>query len=306
MTRLRDAGTGWKNRELQVGAPGGALVAGIGGSVENRDFWTGRCDSPGDMWLRSLSWYSVALLAAASLRADLPDAARQAQAMIGHDRWSRVLRIESVRPGSARPVVVHALVFELEDRLWYYAAGSGTESLSLYRGRLAQDKADLGPLLHEVVPSMVRFDVLEPAPAAPAAGLPRGGLPNGCFIESVAYWQRLVDTGQGPDEARLVSYYGPPAGNVPGHTVLYFARGEQRYYYDAHGSAVPRPIPGRVPAGALAIAQYAAPGPGHAPPVRAVFLPLRSPLPPDPRWKGRAMAANKPAAGGPAVPAGLN
>src|SRR5688572_2544577 len=90
----------------------------------------------------------IFLFAVVALRAtDTLAQARHAQALLGPRVWSQVIRVENKTAGATYPRDLHALVFELEGVLWFYTAIDGTQSLSVYRGRLAQDKADLGPLL---------------------------------------------------------------------------------------------------------------------------------------------------------------
>jgi len=93
------------------------------------------------------------LLATASLRAgDSLAHARQARALLGPAFWSCVLRIENETRGGAYAPMLHALVFEFAGRLWFYTDANGTQSFSLHRGRLAEEKADFGPLLRDIEP----------------------------------------------------------------------------------------------------------------------------------------------------------
>jgi len=243
------------------------------------------------MWSRCLSWLVGGMLAAVPLSADMRDAAFIARELLGPDVWSRVLRIEATRPG-AGPAVIHALVFELEERLWYYTADSGTQSLSLFRDRLAQDKTRLEELVRVIEPGLVRCRVVKARP-----GPVHGDLPNGCFIECVAFLRIMVAAG----EARLLAYYGAAAGGARGHTVLYFVRAARRYFFDPQRSIVPQPVADTVPVEPLAIALAAAPGPGYALPQRAVFLPLHLPGPVT-LAGGRMVAAGGPAGDGPEAP----
>jgi len=244
------------------------------------------------MWRHGLQLGALFLAAIASLRADMQESAWRARAMIGPDRWARVLRIERVRPRAASPEVRYALVFELEDRLWFYADDEGTQSLSLRRGRLERDKADLGPLLKEIDPGYRRHELVLIAPASvktPAASA--APLSQGCFIECVAYLQSLAAAGRMPEDARLLAYYGAVAVGSRGHTVLYFKEKGRRFYYDPEATPGLAAIPDQVPPDALAIARVAAPGVGYARPARAVFLPLRPPAAALREWRGREVAA---------------
>jgi hypothetical protein len=106
--------------------------------------------------------------------------ARRAQALLGDDVWSQVIRIENTARDSVYPRIVHALVFDFVGRLWFYCGVDGTQSFSVYADQLAEDKADLGPLLREIEPGFRRWTILPRVRAAP------GPLRNGCFIESLA------------------------------------------------------------------------------------------------------------------------
>jgi hypothetical protein len=164
---------------------------------------------------------ALALLGAATLWAD--DAslahARQAQAMLGPEVWSQVIRIDNTARRSPYPHTLHALVFELEGLLWFYTDTDGTQSFSLKRGRLAEEKADFGPLLRDIERGFTHWSVVSDAPSAARA--PRGSLPNGCFIQSVAASRAL---GAGVDHLQLLSYYVQTASGLRGHTVLTYEK----------------------------------------------------------------------------------
>jgi len=239
-------------------------------------------------------WCGLGMVLAGSLRADLAGPAWRARALLGPGHWSQVVRIERARTAFVPERVLYALIFELENRLWYYAGDEGTQSLSLQSGRLEQDKADLEPLLRAVVPGLRRYSVQasgEPVPVEPG---PRESLPQGCFIACVAFLQSLVADGRPPDAARLVAYYGAPSVRSPGHTVLYFEREGSRYYYDPQGGPTPVPIPDWLADDALTIARFSAPGAGHAPPKRAVFLALQVPSSLRGEWPERDRMAGGP------------
>jgi hypothetical protein len=141
------------------------------------------------------------------------EAARRATELLGPEVWSQVLQIER----RAEPRTVYATVFELGGLLWLYAPASGTQSLSLHRGRLAREKANLHPLLRAVEPRLKRVEVV---PAAPARCDRAAALPNGCFVESYAAWRERRRLGEPVLEARLLSYYVSQSGRLQGHTVL--------------------------------------------------------------------------------------
>ena len=166
--------------------------------------------------------FALLLIGAATLWAD--DSlthARQAQALLGPDVWSQVISVENTAPRSPYPRTLHALVFELEGMLWFYTDTDGTQSFSLQRGRLAEEKADFGPLLRDIEPGFTRWSAVPEATGA--AESPRVSLPNGCFIQSVAATRTL---GAGANHLRLLSYYVQTPSGLHGHTVLaYSVRG---------------------------------------------------------------------------------
>ncbi len=168
---------------------------------------------------RLLLLLAFALLPPAAVRAeDFLAAARAAQARLGPAVWSQVIRIENTDARNAYPREVPALVFELDGILWLYNPVNGTQSLSQFRGRLAEDKSDFGPLLRAIDPG---FTGWKPVPA-PLEAVPRSlaDLPNGCFIHSVVAWRSRHERGDDATRARLLSYYVNSAGGLLGHTVL--------------------------------------------------------------------------------------
>ena len=143
--------------------------------------------------------------------------ARRAQALLGSEVWSRVIRIENDKPSARHPRVVHALVFEMADILWFYHAPEGTQSFSLHRGRLAEEKANFAPLLRDINGWFNRWTVVNDMTALPEA---RDELPNGCFIRSiVALRDRLLAGGE-VVRPHLLSYYIDTRSGLAGHTVL--------------------------------------------------------------------------------------
>lgn len=171
----------------------------------------------------------VILIAAAVLpvSADLGTSfehARIAQATLGPDTWSRVIRVENENKKSIYPESFHALVFEFAGVLWLYVDVNGTQSLSLHRNRLAQEKADLLPLLREIEPGFRRW---RPADDGASSTDEIRALPNGCFIESIAEWQNLVKSGARVTEPKLLSFYSAAKAPVSGHTVLSYRVGDR-------------------------------------------------------------------------------
>lgn len=164
----------------------------------------------------------LALAFAACLRADATLApVRHAQALLGADTWSRVIRIENAARGSRYPATLHALVFELAGLLWFYTPVDGTQSFSLYRENLAAEKADFAPLLRDIEPGFAHWtEVPAPAPLPPVD--PLALLPNGCFIESVAALRAQLERGAAVAAPRLLSYYIDTRAGRVGHTVLVY------------------------------------------------------------------------------------
>ncbi len=175
-------------------------------------------------------------------------AARQARALLGPDVWSRVVRIENERPG-AYPAEVHATVFAFDGILWFYTGLEGTQSLSLRRGRLERDQADLAPLLAAIDPGFVRHEILPEHDGS--AGLRDAPLPHGCFVNSVAALHRLLAGDRPPAGATLLSYYFGEGRRAKGHTVLVYATPDGWFFQDADLGSGPQPLagmPGEPPA----------------------------------------------------------
>lgn len=154
--------------------------------------------------------------------------ARRAQALLGPAVWSDVIRIENESPRSRYPRALHGLVFELAGMLWFYTASEGTQGFSLHHGRLAEEKADYGPLLRDIEPGFTRWESVAAEPIAPDFA---AALPNGCFIESMAAWRLHARTGDAR-EPRLLSYYVAAGGWRRGHTVLTFRRDDGLFVID--------------------------------------------------------------------------
>jgi hypothetical protein len=144
--------------------------------------------------------------------------ARRAQAELGAEIWSEVIRIENDTLASRYPRELHALVFELAGILWFYSDADGTQSLSLHRGRLAEEKADLAPLLRAIEPGFTRWAIVPSVAAEPIAR--RRALPNGCFVDSIAALRERLAHGAEIAGAQLLSYYVECEAGRAGHTVL--------------------------------------------------------------------------------------
>lgn len=167
-------------------------------------------------------------------------AARQARGLLGADIWSRVVRIENERPG-AYPVEVHATIFAFNGILWFYTGSEGTQSLSLRRGRLERDQADLQPLLEAIDAGFVRHEVIDGPDAGD--GWEEKPLPHGCFINSVVALRKLLAGDEPVAGASLLSYYFESGRRAKGHTVLVFATPEGWFFQDEELGPGPRPLP---------------------------------------------------------------
>lgn len=196
--------------------------------------------------------------------------AQAAQALLGSEIWSVVLRVENANRGSEYPRVVHALVFELAGILWFYCDHDGTQSLSLHRGRTSVDKQNLGPLLRSIDPGFRRFRIVE---EETSHGIVPGELPNGCFLASVAAWQRQVDRGLSSGDARLLSYY-PVARDARGHTVLTYSIGPSVIVIDPDRPDLPRTFASALADDPVRLARAYA---GRESADRARFVPLPAP-----------------------------
>lgn len=186
-----------------------------------------------------------ATFALPTARADrtLAEASRARQ-MVGPERWAQIIRIENPRRLSGYPASFHALVFELETRLWLYVPGVGTQSLSLIAGHTEQDKTDLARLLQSADPAFQSYtlpaanDLLNAARAdEPSA------FTEGCFIHALAAWQTMLARGHIPETAGILVYYGTTARR--GHAVLYYSLGGHHFVFDQARS--PQPIALQMP-----------------------------------------------------------
>lgn len=173
--------------------------------------------------------------------------------MLGPETWSRIIRVENLARSSRYPRVVYALVFELAEILWFYTDTDGTQSFSLHRGRLAEERADFGPLLRDIEPGFARWSVVpdETTAVAPASGK----LPNGCFIDSVAALRRRLALGGTVVHPSLLSFYVETAEGKHGHTVLTYESGGRLEVIDPLVSEKPRRYSIALAGDALALAR---------------------------------------------------
>ena len=192
--------------------------------------------------------------------------ARRAQALLGRDVWSRVVRIENRAP-DIYPRTVHALVFEFAGRLWFYCSANGTQSFSVYADRLAADKADFGPLLREIERGFTRWRTL------PAAEVAAGPLDNACFIESIAAARARLAKGGAVAQAQLLTYYVDTGGGRQGHTVLVYRENGALVLFDPADPRMDFSFPASQASDALALAR------AHegADVAKARFLPVPAP-----------------------------
>ncbi len=148
-------------------------------------------------------------------------AARQAHARLDAHTWVQVVE---VFPASERRGSRWMTVFELSGRLWVYQPDRGTESLSVYAGRLAADKANLGAVLRHLDRGYGRHRVRVAdntgALVAGEARWPVGRLPEGCFVESLGRYHALRAQGAAVSGAHLLLYYVGEGARRRGHTVL--------------------------------------------------------------------------------------
>lgn len=145
---------------------------------------------------------------------------RRAQTLLGAEVWSQVISLENTGSTEKYPRIVHALVFEVAEILWFYHDGEGTQSFSLQRGRLEAEKADFAPLLADIHAGFTRWTVVTSTKPV-TVGAP-GSLLNGCFVESIAKLRDRVVGGGVANQPKLLSYFYGSARIRPGHTVLTF------------------------------------------------------------------------------------
>jgi len=196
----------------------------------------------------------VFFLLATILRADGALAqARRAQAMVGAETWSRVIRVDNASRFGRYPRVVYALVFELADLLWFYTDTDGTQSLSLHRGRLAEEKADLGSLLRKIEPGFTQWCVVPDQTGLPVAS--RGALPNGCFIDSVAALRERLARGGAVMRPQLLSFYVETSMGLKGHTVLTYETSRGAVVIDPTGPTPTQTFPVQLARDPLALAR---------------------------------------------------
>jgi hypothetical protein len=165
----------------------------------------------------------AALALASAMRADVGlDGsmlyARQVSAMLGPTLWNRVICIHNSAAESRYPRLLGAVVFEMGGILWFYTATDGTQSLSVRRGHVLEDKLDFRPLLTQIDPGFTGWD----RDSGKTGSYPKGSVPpNACFIQSIVLLRNNLSAGVGAEHMRLLSYYVAFPTGLKGHTVLY-------------------------------------------------------------------------------------
>lgn len=197
---------------------------------------------------------SLVFVLALVARADSLENAQRARALLGPEIWSQLIRVENTAEKSKYPKTVYALVFELSGLLWFYTDTDGTQSFSLHRHNLAAEKANFAPLLQEIDPGFVRWDVV-PADSAIVSPAGAGALPNGCLIESFAAARKLEASGVEVWNAQLVSFYFDAAGTLVGHTVLAYEGRKGAFLVDPNHPDKPVRVGKRLPEKPLELAR---------------------------------------------------
>ncbi len=178
----------------------------------------------------------VFALLASRAPADSREAAFRARDALGPEVSARVIRITNAGfAANGRPAEFSGLVIAFADILWLYTEADGTQNLSLRRGQLAEDEANLLGLLQQAIPGVTGF--ADDTAAPPIVANPAGPLPNDCFITCVARWEKLWRERVPPGRVRLLACY--PPGRRAGHMLLEFERGRRRYVFDP---AAPREL----------------------------------------------------------------
>ncbi len=284
LSRGRDARRRRAMTHERPGAAGFRFVARCRRLVESRQLWSGRCVFKGMRFL--LAALALLALSAPPAQAESRAAAFRARARLGPDVAARVIRITAAPAANGRPAEFHGLVVAFADILWLYTEADGTQNLSLRRGQLAEDEANLLGLLRQAIPGVTGFaDDTDPAPAR---ANPAGPLPNGCFIACVAHWEKLRRERDPPGRVRLLACYPPSRGS--GHMVLEFWRRERCYVFDPDEPGTLRRLPAREGEDPLAVAAAALEGRWRTKPVKAIAV--EWPLHPEPGTK----VAGEPAA----------
>ncbi|HVU17434.1 MAG TPA: hypothetical protein VHD32_10940 [Candidatus Didemnitutus sp.] len=197
--------------------------------------------------MRRLLAILLVAFAIPEIRADSVAFALQARALLGPGHWSQVIEIDDSTADAHHPLRFHALLFELEDRLWLYDSHEGTQSLSVIEGHLEADEADPSPLLRRALPHFRRFrdvtrTVGDPPTAVESTG-PCSRLPFGCFMECAARWREMRHGANPPDFGGILAFYFDTGAGRCGHSVLVYTQGGRRHVYDPDDYARNDPSP---------------------------------------------------------------
>ncbi len=230
-------------------------------------------------------------IAQASLRT-----AQQARAELGSGVWSRVLRIDNSNPHNGYPSTVFATVFEFDGILWFYTDANGTQSFSLHRGRLDEEKANFTSLVQAISPDFRFFEIL-PEVAGKPVHVTSARLPNGCFIDSLAALRYRIEAGDAILRASLLSVYVGRGATLHGHTVLAYETPAGAFLIDSAVS----PEPVRLAGATLAHDPIRAAQAVMKNVTRALWLPVVAPK----RDPSSLMAAMTPSERQPATGAGF-
>ncbi len=194
-------------------------------------------------------------------------AARQVQAMLDGHLWTQVVRMENKRPNRTLPAESWVTVFELGGRLWIYMPREGTRSLSVYRGRLTRDKANLRAVLKHLEEGYAGHEVVVADDRADAAmnlfaetEVTNDDIPNSCFVRSVAWFERLQGMDAPVEDAHLLLYFGGSGASRWGHTVLIYETLKGLFVWDPNEPEAARPVDVKRVSDALALARRVSPG----------------------------------------------
>lgn len=233
-------------------AGGCCFIADAEAFVAKRERWNPNCDETGVRLIFFLVFLFI-------WQADLPgqtalESAKAAQARLGPSTWSRVIRVENKNAHSVYPRNEYALVFEFAGILWFYSSSDGTQSFSLFRGRLAEEKADFGPGLRAIEPGFGAYSVVCDKPESCFQGM---RFPNGCLIESIAAARERFSRGERITCAKLVMFYAK--SRREGHCVLAYETPEGVFTLDSGCSGDAKYFGRQWPTGAIDLAAAAWP-----------------------------------------------
>lgn len=173
-----------------------------------------------------------------------PEAALQAQEMLGQDIWSRVVKLENSNEKSRYPSTLYATVFEFDKVLWFYTS-TGTQPIELSRNRVSNFQEDLLPLLKTIEDGFSSATIVPPGRRV-SDDFPQ--LENGCVIESIFTIDQLRRQGEEVQKAQLLLYSTKgqnrlgASASPRGHAVLIFETPEGRFFVDPPEIEVVKPL----------------------------------------------------------------